>query len=567
MKTTILTTVLVILSLGLFAQVGINTDNSSPDGSAMLDVKSTTSGMLVPRMTTAQRTAITTPATGLLVYQTDGTDGFWFYNGTSWISLSDANHVGDEIADADNDTKIQVDEGGLDDDIIRFDIAGTEFFRMDSGRLEVLNTGGSVFIGEDAGANDDLTNNENVFVGQMTGISNTTGNSNAAIGAYTFVNNTTGNENTANGISALWSNTTGSYNSAHGSTTLFWNTEGHENAAFGYEALYKNTTGNGNAAFGSQALDKNTTGNRNTAIGYKADVTSNNLTNATSIGANAEVSQSNSLVLGSINGVNNATNDVHVGIGTTAPDTTLHVVGNIKMVDGNQTDGYVLTSDANGLMTWTDPASISTGSIFELYGDTVRLDASVVDITAANFVFGSPQLDDDGISTHDKRMFFDKTKGAFRVGRVTGTNWDADSLGTNSVAFGFDTKATGEASTAMGYRTQATGSASTAMGYYTNATGSASTAMGLFTQATGESSTAMGSYTKAKSGYETALGQYNTDYTPNSTTAWDAADRLFVIGNGTSSAESDAMVVLKNGNTGFGTSTPDTTMHIIGGLK
>jgi len=42
MKTTILTTVLVILSLGLSAQVSVNTDGSSPDGSAMLDVKSTT---------------------------------------------------------------------------------------------------------------------------------------------------------------------------------------------------------------------------------------------------------------------------------------------------------------------------------------------------------------------------------------------------------------------------------------------------------------------------------------------------------------------------------------------
>ncbi|MCP4088414.1 MAG: hypothetical protein GY746_01275, partial [Gammaproteobacteria bacterium] len=83
MKTTILTTVLVILSLGLFAQVSINTDGTDPDGSAMLDVKSTDKGMLVPRMTTAQRTAISSPATGLLVFdKTIG--GFWFYNGSSW---------------------------------------------------------------------------------------------------------------------------------------------------------------------------------------------------------------------------------------------------------------------------------------------------------------------------------------------------------------------------------------------------------------------------------------------------------------------------------------------------
>jgi len=159
MKTTILTTVLVILSLGLSAQVGVNTDGSSPDGSAMLDVKSTTKGMLIPRMDSTQRVAISTPATGLLVYQTNGTDGFWFYNGTAWVSLN-GNTSGDtdKIIDADNDTKIQVEETA-DDDIIRFDMAGTEFFRMDNGRIEVVNTGQSIFIGDGAGANDDFTDN------------------------------------------------------------------------------------------------------------------------------------------------------------------------------------------------------------------------------------------------------------------------------------------------------------------------------------------------------------------------------------------------------------------------
>jgi hypothetical protein len=74
------------------AQVGINTQ--TPDASAVLDVKSTTQGMLVPRMNKAQRDAInmvsgvSTPATGLLVYQTDNTPGFYFYNGTVWTTLN-----------------------------------------------------------------------------------------------------------------------------------------------------------------------------------------------------------------------------------------------------------------------------------------------------------------------------------------------------------------------------------------------------------------------------------------------------------------------------------------------
>ena len=73
----------------------------------------------------------------------------------------------------------------------------------------------------------------------------------------------------------------------------------------------------------------------------------------------------------------------------------------------------------------------------------------------------------------------------------------------------------------------------------------------------------MGSNTAAASGYETVLGRYNTSYTPLETVFWNPADRLFVVGNGTStSARSDAMVILKNGNVGIGASTPTSDLHI-----
>ena len=72
----------VLLTATTFAQVGINT--SSPHESAALDIVSTTGGLLVPRMTETQRDAITSAATGLMIYQTDGTAGFYYYNGSSW---------------------------------------------------------------------------------------------------------------------------------------------------------------------------------------------------------------------------------------------------------------------------------------------------------------------------------------------------------------------------------------------------------------------------------------------------------------------------------------------------
>jgi Chaperone of endosialidase len=64
--------------------VGIGT--TTPNASAQLDITSTSKGLLLPRMTTAQRTAIAAPATGLIVFDTS-TNGYWYYNGVSWIQL------------------------------------------------------------------------------------------------------------------------------------------------------------------------------------------------------------------------------------------------------------------------------------------------------------------------------------------------------------------------------------------------------------------------------------------------------------------------------------------------
>lgn len=65
------------------AQVGIGTTNPHP--SSILHLNSTNSGLLVPRLTSVQKIAITSPATGLLIYQTDGANGFWFFNGLTWM--------------------------------------------------------------------------------------------------------------------------------------------------------------------------------------------------------------------------------------------------------------------------------------------------------------------------------------------------------------------------------------------------------------------------------------------------------------------------------------------------
>lgn len=91
MKKTFTLILAILIAAGSFAQsVGINADGSVPVNSAMLDVKSTTKGFLAPRMTAEQKEAISSPATGLLIYQTDAATGYYYYNGSAWIQIGAA---------------------------------------------------------------------------------------------------------------------------------------------------------------------------------------------------------------------------------------------------------------------------------------------------------------------------------------------------------------------------------------------------------------------------------------------------------------------------------------------
>jgi len=82
LKGTLLAALLSLFVSVANAQVGVGT--ISPDASAQLDVQSTTKGALIPRMLDTERTAIVNPATGLLVYQTNGTAGFYYFDGATW---------------------------------------------------------------------------------------------------------------------------------------------------------------------------------------------------------------------------------------------------------------------------------------------------------------------------------------------------------------------------------------------------------------------------------------------------------------------------------------------------
>lgn len=89
-KLTIATAIMLLLLFGqagkVFCQQNVGIGTTTPDPSARLDIVSTSQGILVSRLNTAQRLAIPSPANSLLVYDTDSSC-FFYWNSTSWKSL------------------------------------------------------------------------------------------------------------------------------------------------------------------------------------------------------------------------------------------------------------------------------------------------------------------------------------------------------------------------------------------------------------------------------------------------------------------------------------------------
>jgi streptogramin lyase len=87
-KTKVAVLVLALLCLVFESQAqNIGLGTNTPHPSAQLDISSNNSGVLIPRMTASERQGIASPATGLLVYQTNGTPGFYYFDGIHWIGL------------------------------------------------------------------------------------------------------------------------------------------------------------------------------------------------------------------------------------------------------------------------------------------------------------------------------------------------------------------------------------------------------------------------------------------------------------------------------------------------
>ncbi|MFC0603133.1 tail fiber domain-containing protein [Winogradskyella pulchriflava] len=343
-------------------------------------------------------------------------------------------------------------------------------------------------------------------------------------------------------------------------------------------AMGSETTASGYSAT-AMGIETTASGDVATAMGYQTTATADL---STSMGQNTKAEAFISTAIGRYN--------IGGGNQSTWIETDpLFEIGN-GTSDANRTNA--LTVLKNGTITAPsfdmaeiiDPKALVTKEYADAQAGALSTTANVTsnapgDIDTDDFVFGSIQLAHSAApSIRDSRMFFDKSKSAFRAGATfnndgisfpyDGTAWDDAYVGQSSFASGENTVASGLVATAMGFNSIASDYVATAMGLETTASGTFSTAFGFRTTASGSSSTAMGLNTKAEALGSTAIGRNNIGGGNQST--WTETDPLFEIGNGTNDANrTNALTVLKNGNTqisgrlSVGTNTISTSASLV----
>lgn len=185
---------------------------------------------------------------------------------------------------------------------------------------------------------------------------------------------------------------------------------------------------------------------------------------------------------------------------------------------------------------------------------------------------------DPPLSGGGNRMMWYADKAALRAGGVDYNAWDKANIGNYSVALGYNNMASTRSAVALGENANATGNYSVAIGYSPSASGNQSVAIGQGVIASGESSFAAGFLSEAAGNYSFATGQNNKAKAADAFTAGSnndisdnpsptnaaGTDRIFQVGNGADFVtRSNAMTILRNGNTGIGTVTPSARLHVL----
>ncbi|MBN1779587.1 tail fiber domain-containing protein [bacterium] len=393
-----------------------------------------------------------------------------------------------------------------------------------------------------------------------------------------------------------WSDAnTGNYSAATGYITI---ASGEASTATGYNntasGIYSTAMGAGNTASGIQATAMGSactaSGVGSIAIGFVANAESyaSVATGRYNVGGGTTdswVATDPLFEIGNGADGSNLSNALtvlkngNVGIGTATPGSALQVNGKTAttqlQVGTSATSGYILTADASGNATWQAPSGGGSGWTdggTNVYVTTTT-DKVAIGTSTPEFKL---TLDDDGgiiakgtynsgasltTSGAGTRMIWYPKKAAFRSGVVDGTQWDDANIGFGSIAMGGNAVASDDWAVSLGGATSASGEMSVAIGYEAEASVEGAVAIGYHVKASGGAATALGYETKSESYVSTAIGQYNIG--GGSPGDWIDTDPLFEIGNGTDDTHrSNAVTVLKNGNVGLGTATPEFKLDL-----
>ncbi|WP_336069157.1 hypothetical protein [Mesoflavibacter sp. CH_XMU1404-2] len=446
-------TSLMLLSIKIaMSQVGIGTTN--PTSSSILDIVSTNKGVLLPRIflnSTTDVSTISTPATGLLIYNTatisDVVPAFYYWNGMQWVKISN-----DEIKDDWSLSGNDLNSG-----------TGTEFIgttsnhsflqKVNNQQIGILDTNGSTVFGFGASStvNDAVVMGRNATASAPNSVTlgyDAETNSNDAVSV--------GYQSDASGYQSLslgyQSRTTQNYNNAIGykatstgynATSIGISTEatGQESLAIGFSS--NPTGGNKTIASGYQSLaigrDAKSTGATAVAIGNTAFA---NNTNSLAIGNNARSKDyANTIAIGA--DAIAAGGQGSIAIGNTAKGSNAYGISigfdaETKNAQRNLAIGYNSTSSAtDNIVIGTDANSNSN------YGIAI------------------------GYSTYAKD--YDNT---IAIG------YDALSDKLNAIAIGNLAQAKGNNSISVGNNARANGSNSVAIGQNTNVTNANTIALG-----------------------------------------------------------------------------------------
>ena len=459
-----------------------------------------------------------------------------------------------------------------------------------SGKIEYGNNANTL-LGWKAGNVN--TGNNNVALGKQALESNTSGGINTSVGSFSLNANTSGFGNTAIGADALSINSSGNYNTAVGRQAGVL-IDGLSNAtAIGYNAK----VGASNAlVLGGTGVDAVNVGIGTTSPISKLDVAGD--LRLAQITAPSTTTDKLYNVGGSLfwNGTNISSGGSGWGL-----------TGNSSTVDGTNfigtTDNIPFTIRVNNQrairISFTN--ATSAPNILAGYsGNTITngvvgsailsggSDVQINQVTDNYSVIGGGSLNQAGDNDADLANASAATVSGGNLNKATssfatvGGGYNNQASGNSAVVAGGRNATasgeaagvlSGEANIASGYRSAVVGgNASTASGSnsfvgggeFNNASGVLSAVSG------GVSNLASGNITSipggqglfARSFGETSVGIFNADYTPASTTGFDANDRLFVIGNGTStSSRSNALTVLKSGKVGIGTTSPNAQLQ------